>query len=352
MLLDGLTFTVEPGTVFGFLGPNGAGKTTTIRLLTGLAHPSSGRAWVAGEDIANSRKVAARIGYLPEEPAFYTWMTPASFLIMWAPVQSAGAAAHGAGQEMLELAGLSQVRKRRIAGFSRGMRQRLALAQALVNRPEVLFLDEPASALDPAGRKDVLEMISGLRGQCTVFMSTHILDDAQRVCDTIGIINHGRLIVEAQAGRPARPLLRRRPLSWSARRAAKRRCGLGRDAATLPWVDICAVHRPACARIVVKDVATARQALLLRRRGRAGRERYEVVTPSLEDIFLRLVGEEEREGMIAWAAVRKEMLEQWRTYRLLVVSVVLIAFGMLSPLLAKITPEMLRLLPGGDNLPP
>jgi ABC-2 type transport system ATP-binding protein len=197
--LDGLNLQVEAGTIFGFLGPNGAGKTTTIRMLTGLAKPSSGSARVAGESITDPLKVAAHIGYLPEEPSLYGWMTPIELLdhvgrLFNLPSQERKQRA----LDLLEQVGLAEVRKRRIRGFSRGMRQRLGLAQAMINRPQVLFLDEPASALDPVGRKDILELISNLRGECTVFMSTHILADVERVCDTIGIINHGKLIKEAR----------------------------------------------------------------------------------------------------------------------------------------------------------
>ncbi|OGO61570.1 MAG: multidrug ABC transporter ATP-binding protein, partial [Chloroflexi bacterium RBG_19FT_COMBO_49_13] len=191
--LDGLSLTVEGGTVFGFLGPNGAGKTTTIRILTGLAHATSGHAWVLGKEVtANGRETARHIGYLPEEPAFYPWMTPREFLDFVGRVFGLPAAERSSRtNELLALAGLEEAAKRRIGGFSRGMRQRLALAQALLNHPEVLFMDEPASALDPEGRKEVLDFIGSLRGQCTVFMSTHILADVERVCDTVGIINQG-----------------------------------------------------------------------------------------------------------------------------------------------------------------
>ena len=196
--VDGLNLTVEPGKIFGFLGPNGAGKTTTIRLLTGLARPSSGKGWVGDVDIADSRKVAAHIGYLPEDPAFYNWMSPVEFLDHVGRLfgYSDGADIKHAPRRCWSRWVSPRCAKHHMAA-SRGMRQRMGLAQALVNRPEVLFLDEPASALDPAGRKEVLEMIAGLRGQCTVFMSTHILADVERVCDTVGIINHGKLVVEA-----------------------------------------------------------------------------------------------------------------------------------------------------------
>jgi ABC-2 type transport system ATP-binding protein len=291
--VDGLNLTVEEGTVFGFLGPNGAGKTTTIRMLTGLAHPSGGKAWVAGAELNESRKVAARIGYLPEEPAFYTWMSPLEFLDHVGRLFGLSAAERKArALELLEMTGLAQVGKRRIAGFSRGMRQRLGLAQALVNRPEVLFLDEPVSALDPAGRKEVLEMIEGLRRKCTVFMSTHILADVERVCDTVGIINQGKLIVEANQ----QELLARYTLP-----AFELECDPGQEQALKDWADGLASFGwvtgtsvdGAVARVIVKNVADARQALLAEvARAQMALRRYEIVTPSLEDIFLRLVNGE------------------------------------------------------------
>jgi ABC-2 type transport system ATP-binding protein len=141
--LDGLTLSVEEGTVFGFLGPNGAGKTTTIRILTGLAHATSGQAWVNGKEVtANRHEIAQLIGFLPEEPAFYPWMTPREFLDYVGRVFGLPALERSSRtKELLALAGLEESAKRRIGGFSRGMRQRLALAQALVNRPKVLFLE-------------------------------------------------------------------------------------------------------------------------------------------------------------------------------------------------------------------
>ncbi|MGE5224951.1 MAG: ATP-binding cassette domain-containing protein [Omnitrophica WOR_2 bacterium] len=293
--LDGLTLNVEPGTVYGFLGPNGAGKSTTIRLLTGLARPTAGQGWVAGEAIGSRGKLARRIGYLPEEPAFYTWMTPVEFLDHVGRAFGMPASERRQRvQELLQLSGLSQASKRRIGGFSRGMRQRLGLAQALINRPEVLLLDEPASALDPSGRKEVLELIGHMRGECTVFMSTHILADVERVCDTIGIINQGKLVVEARQDE----LLASYTIP-----AFELECEPGCEAAfqqwaealpALGWVESVSVNH-STARVVVKDLQVAHRDLLPQviQSGIILR-RYEVVTPSLEDIFLRLVGQEER----------------------------------------------------------
>ena len=291
--LDGLDLTVEPGTVFGFLGPNGAGKTTTIRVLTGLAHATDGRAWVMGAEItADGDKVARRIGYLPEEPAFYPWLTPREFLDHVGRVFGLSASERAARvKELLDLVGLAEVGKRRIGGFSRGMRQRLGLAQALVNRPEVLFLDEAVSALDPAGRKEVLELIEHLRGQCTVFMSTHILEDVERVCDTIGIIAHGRLVTQA----PREALLAQYAIpAFEVEAESGFEEPFNRWAEALrqkSWVQSVSINKLK-GRVIVHEIETAKRELLPSAL-QAGLvlTHYEMLRPSLEDVFLRLVGE-------------------------------------------------------------
>jgi ABC-2 type transport system ATP-binding protein len=194
--LDGLSFEVPSGTVFGFLGPNGAGKTTTLRILAGLARPDAGLAWVEGHPVGPDSPARKVLGYLPEEPHFYAWMTATEFLrefiarLFGLPP----GVARERTAELLDLVGLKDAARRRIGGFSRGMRQRLGLAQALMNKPRVMLLDEPVSALDPAGRRDMLNLIETLRSQAAVLMSTHILDDVERVCDTIGIIDHGQMV--------------------------------------------------------------------------------------------------------------------------------------------------------------
>jgi len=195
--LKPLDLTVEQGSVFGFLGRNGAGKTTTIRLLTGLAQPTGGKAYVDGIRVTNGGPGArARFGYMPEVPAFYNWMTPKEFLeYIDALFKNDESDRKIRIDELLDLTGLEDVAKRKIGGFSRGMRQRLGLAQALINRPPVLFLDEPTSALDPAGRKAVLDLIDQLRGTTTIFLSSHILADIERVCDTVAVIHKGQLLL-------------------------------------------------------------------------------------------------------------------------------------------------------------
>ncbi len=295
--LDGLDLAVEAGTVFGFLGPNGAGKTTTLRILTGLAHPTVGQARVAGRAVGgDGTQVAYLTGYLPEEPAFYAWMTPAEYLDYVGSIYGLPAAQRKARtRELLELAGLAEVSKRRIGGFSRGMRQRLGLAQALVNRPEVLFLDEPVSALDPAGRKDVLDLIERLGKQATVFMSSHILADVERVCDTVGILNRGRLVTQARREelleRYASPVFEVEAANGAAHALKYWVEGLQ----ALRWVASASLDG-SVARILVRDVETARRELLLDAlQSNLPLNRFEMVRPSLEDVFLRLVeqGKEE-----------------------------------------------------------
>ena len=194
--LDHLDLDVPAGCVFGFLGPNGAGKTTTIRLLTGLARPTAGSATVAGIDATTGgRALAERIGALDQDPRYYGWMTGRELLTFVGRLHGLdGAALRARVDEVLETIGLVDAAKRRIGGYSGVMRQRLWIGQAMLPRPSVLFLDEPVSSLDPAGRRDVLELIGRLRGTCTVFMSTHILNDVERVCDRVGILDHGRLV--------------------------------------------------------------------------------------------------------------------------------------------------------------
>ena len=203
-----LDLEIPSGTIFGFLGPNGAGKTTTLRLLTGLARPTSGRATVAGVEVSGARPEGragrvegssrALFGYLDQDPRFYGWMRGRELLELVADLYGLDRTDRRARiGEMLDLVDLSDAAGRRIGGYSGGMRQRLGLAAALLARPAVLFLDEPVSALDPAGRHDLLEVIGRLRGTTTVFMSSHILNDVERVCDRVAILDRGRLLADA-----------------------------------------------------------------------------------------------------------------------------------------------------------
>lgn len=198
--LQSLDLKVPRNSIFGFLGPNGAGKTTTIKLLLGLARPTSGSATVFGLDsVKDSTAVRKRVGYLAQDPRYYEGMTARETLRYTARFfyNSPKAAIEERINNTLELVGLTDKADRPIKGFSGGERQRLGIAQAQINYPDLLILDEPAASLDPMGRHDVLEVMERLRKHTTIFYSTHILSDVQRVSDTVAILKHGQLIAQA-----------------------------------------------------------------------------------------------------------------------------------------------------------
>jgi ABC-2 type transport system ATP-binding protein len=198
--LEGLNLQVPKNSIFGFLGPNGAGKSTTIKMLLGLTRPTAGKAAVFGQDITQgSLAVRKRVGYLAQDPRYYEHMTARQTLRYTARFFYRGPRdlLETRVEEMLELTGLRDKADRPIKGFSGGERQRLGIAQAQVNYPDLLILDEPAASLDPQGRHDVLAVMEMLRKYTTIFYSTHILEDVQRVSDTVAILNHGRLVAEA-----------------------------------------------------------------------------------------------------------------------------------------------------------
>jgi ABC-2 type transport system ATP-binding protein len=195
--LKSLDLDVLRNSIFGFLGPNGAGKTTTIKLLLGLVRPTAGSAKVFGHDIVGDTiDVRRRIGYLPQEPRYYEHMSARETLRFTARFfyQGPAPAIEKRVDETLELVGLSDKADRPIKGFSSGERQRLGIGQAQVSDPDLLILDEPAASLDPMGRRDVLEIMERLREKATVFYSTHILDDVERVSDTVAILDSGELV--------------------------------------------------------------------------------------------------------------------------------------------------------------
>jgi ABC-2 type transport system ATP-binding protein len=286
LALDGIDLTVEEGGIYGFLGPNGAGKTTTLRILTGLARADSGTARLLGH-APGSAEAREATGFLPDVPGFYPWMRAEEFL-------------HFAGglfglsrtvldervPLLLDLAGLSGVRSR-IGGFSRGMRQRLGIAQALVNAPRLLMLDEPTSALDPLGRKEVLDMIASLAGRTTVFFSTHILADVERVCDAVAILDRGKVVAESPIGELKRAYAAHRLTVGLADGVDRLASALSGAAwvSSLELVDdstlsIAATDLDAARREVPRAVADLGLAL----------ERLESGEVSLEDVFVELVG--------------------------------------------------------------
>jgi len=197
--LKNLDLKVRRNSIYGFLGPNGAGKTTTIKLLLGLIKPTSGTGSIFNHDIIReSLDIRARVGYLPQDPRFYENMTAREILRFTARFFFSGPKNEIKKRinEMLELVVISDKADRPIKGFSGGERQRLGIAQAMINYPDLLILDEPTASLDPIGRHMILELMEKLREYSTIFYSTHILDDVQRVSDTVGILNRGVMVAK------------------------------------------------------------------------------------------------------------------------------------------------------------
>ena len=287
--LNNLNLTVPYGSIFGFLGRNGAGKTTTIRILAGLAQPSSGSAWVAGFEATRTDSIARQcFGYLPQNPAFYRWMTPVEYLeyaarLFGMPQKERKQAI----ADMLQLVNLKAAARRRIGGFSGGMIQRLGIAQALIHHPQVLILDEPTSALDPAGRYEVLELIASLRGKVTVFFSTHILNDVERVCDTVAIIHKGELLLESSR----EDLLNKYPVNTAELELDNHGQADGQWKEILqeqPWVNSIQTEENVV-RITVTDLVRGKQALLpLVASFGLIINRIQWVRPTLEEIFLKI----------------------------------------------------------------
>ena len=196
-VLCGLDLSVPEHSIFGFIGRNGAGKTTTMKAVLGLLMPDSGEILCMGEKVSFGQTATNRhIGYLPDVPEFYSYMTPREYLTLCGEVCGmAGSDIATRSEELLELVGLGKER-RRIKGFSRGMKQRLGIAQALLNRPKLLICDEPTSALDPAGRKEILDILLAAREQTTVLFSTHILSDVERICTRAAFLNDGKITMQ------------------------------------------------------------------------------------------------------------------------------------------------------------
>jgi ABC-2 type transport system ATP-binding protein len=283
---------VPEGSIFGFLGPNGAGKTTTLRILTGLARPTSGSVQIRGHDVATaSNTVRADVGFLPDVPGFYEWMTAEELLRFSGGLFGIGRPVLDERVAMLlDLAGLGAV-KTRIGGYSRGMKQRLGVAQALVNAPKLLMLDEPTSALDPMGRKDVLDMLTSLRGRTTVFFSTHILADVERVCDTVAILDQGRIVAHA----PIDELKGRYGVQKVVVEVTGGGDELAEEIGRQSWATAVARGSDGAIEITVADMSAAQREIPAMVAARnTGISRMEAGEMGLEEVFVELVGGEPR----------------------------------------------------------
>lgn len=196
-VIEKLDLTVPEHTVFGFIGQNGAGKTTVMKMILGLYRSDSGTIKVNGETVSfGQNKTNRYIGYLPDVPEYYNYMTPAEYLRLCGEVSGmSGSDIRKKSAELLELVGMAR-HKKRIKGFSRGMKQRLGIAQALLHSPKLLICDEPTSALDPVGRKEILDILDAIRDTTTVLFSTHILSDVERIADRAAFLHNGKIALE------------------------------------------------------------------------------------------------------------------------------------------------------------
>lgn len=285
--VDGISFDIEQGRCVALLGPNGAGKTTTLRMLAGLLEPTSGSVTFDGNRPGIDYRKG--LGYVPQSPTFYGWMTGQEYIIFAAKLSGLGAKeATSLGLEVLKRVGLSEDARRRIGGYSGGMKQRLGLAQALVHRPRLLLLDEPVSALDPIGRREVMELLREIRKETTIVFSTHVLHDAEEICDEIILMNHG-LIAERGTLSELRsqyslPVIRLRiekkenALQWLEALTAK------------PFVLEARISEEHAV-LNVNDVEIARQTILQEAASfQIPLLQFEAGSSTLEDLFMKVVG--------------------------------------------------------------
>jgi len=287
--VNGLDFQIKTGRCVALLGPNGAGKTTTIRMLAGLLRPTSGKL-IWNKELGHVHDIRQIIGYLPQMPVFYPWMSGQEFL------QYVGELANLSSKEaklrtaeVLEQVGLKDAAKRKIGGYSGGMKQRLGLAQALVHRPKLLMLDEPVSALDPIGRREVLDLMHTIRQETTILFSTHVLHDAEEVCDDVLIINKGQIAIQGELNAIRKeyqsPVIRLQVESFEGDRMWLE--GL----ANKPYVNeaVIELHN---AWLSTKNTEEARRELMKEiAADQIPVVKFEVEQTTLEDLFMKVVGE-------------------------------------------------------------
>lgn len=282
-----LSFQIESGRCIALLGPNGAGKTTTIRMLAGLLKPTSGHIkWRDG--LNESGDIRQLIGYLPQMPVFYNWMSGLEFLQYVGQLANLSSkAAKQRAVEVIDQVGLKDAAKRKIGGYSGGMKQRLGLAQALVHRPKLLMLDEPVSALDPIGRREVLDLMQAIRQETTILFSTHVLHDAAEVCDDVLIMNQGQIAVQGDLNsiykqyRSQTIKLQVEPFEGEAEWLAEL---IGKPFVTEGTIDL---HS---ATLTIKDVDQASRELLTEILSRQiPLVKFEIGQTTLEDLFMKVV---------------------------------------------------------------
>lgn len=283
-----LNLSVPKGAIYGFLGPNGAGKTTTLKMIVGMTEPTDGEIEIFGNKLTfGSDQFRDEIGFLPDVPGFYDFMTAKEYLTF------AGTLYHIPKDELqsrvkvlLKKVGLEKSRNKKVGGFSRGMKQRLGIAQALINNPKIIILDEPVSALDPVGRKEVIDIIGSLAGDVTVFFSSHILADVERICDHVIIIKEGKNLMEDSVENiKAMSKSRRIELEFDTDTIEDFK-SMVKDA---DWIeDISSENKKVF--LEVRDLDTARKHINeIICQKQIMMKKYIVVEPTLEDIFIKVV---------------------------------------------------------------
>ncbi|MBH5320163.1 ABC transporter ATP-binding protein [Paenibacillus sp. GSMTC-2017] len=298
--VNGINLSIAEGSCVALLGPNGAGKTTTIRMLTGLLKPTAGS--IIFQHLKKGEDPKTLLGYLPQSPAFHPWMSGYEYMVYAGELCGLrGSEAKKRAKELMERVGLGNAAKRRIGGYSGGMKQRLGLAQALVHRPKLLILDEPVSALDPIGRREVLHLLQELKKETSVLFSTHVLHDAEELCDDVVIISKGSIALQGSLAsirhEHRKPMIELsfeadpKSLAWS--EAFRRRVNLLREDASmqLPPIETVEKHGDEL-RIIVNNIDAARQFLLEEMtKERLKINKLSIGHSSLEDLFMKVVGQ-------------------------------------------------------------
>ncbi|MCR6111932.1 ABC transporter ATP-binding protein [Bacillus sp. A301a_S52] len=277
-----ISLTIREGACTALLGPNGAGKTTTLNLLTGLIKPSNGHISFHQDYPGDRRKF---IGYLPQSPQFYNWMSGVEFAVFAAELAGMNRTlAKKRANEMMELVGLLEAKDKKIAGYSGGMKQRLGIAQALVHEPKLIILDEPVSALDPIGRRDVLELMRRLKSQTSILFSTHVLHDAEEISDDIYIMKEGEVVI----GGSLKELKKKYQQPTIIIETEKNHDDWMEKMKGNSWIED-VKHYNGTVTLEVKNVSQARQQLLHDQDLHdLNIERFEVVKTSLEDLFMKV----------------------------------------------------------------
>lgn len=282
-VIDNLSFSVPEHSVFGFIGKNGAGKTTTMKIALGLIQADSGEITVNGDRVRYGQNSTNRyIGYLPDVPEFYGYMTPMEYLSLCGKITGMSSEeTRRRSLELLEMVDLSDAGKR-IKGFSRGMKQRLGIAQALLNKPKLLICDEPTSALDPIGRKEILEILSGVKEDTTVIFSTHILSDVERICDNIAFLHNGSIALQGtlediKAARQGTDV----EIEFSSEEAASRFNGICPEGKCISKMKLLYEKKTEEDMVGIMSVLAQNNICV---------QRIEMLEPTLEDLFVEVTG--------------------------------------------------------------